>query len=605
MKQHRVLSMLKTFSRGVRVMFALAVVTSALSILLSFLTPQIIRYTVDAVIGSDVETIPVIVSRIMDLLGGREVLRGNLLFCAVGVVACAGLSALMNHFARVSIAKGTEGLIRSLRRALFRHIQYLPFKWHTENQTGDTIQRCTSDVEIIRNFVSAQCIEVVRTIILLTTALILMFSMNTTLALVCMAFIPLIVGYSAFFHTRIHRQFRIADEAEGDLMVKVQENLTGVRVVRAFGRERYELDEFDRKNGIYTDKWIDMGYTLGFFWGVGDAASCLQMLAVICLGAFLAARGEMTLGEMLAFISYTQTLTGPVRSLGRTLSEFSKSTVSAERLCEILDAEPERSSADDLQPDLRTDICFDHVSFSYGGQEVLHDVSFTIKTGQTVGILGATGSGKSTLTYLLNRLYDLPEDGGSITIGGTDIRRIDRAYLRRNVGLVLQEPFLFSKSILENITAATEQNDLGQARRAAQIASVDESILSFRDGYDTIVGERGVTLSGGQKQRIAIARTLMMRCPIMVFDDSTSAVDMETDAQIREALRENTDSATVVLISHRINTLMQADQILVLENGCITQAGTHSELIACEGLYRRVYEMQLGHGTVEGGERDA
>jgi ATP-binding cassette subfamily B protein len=599
MKQHRVGSMLSEFSKGVRGRFVWAIVASTLSIVLSFLTPQIIRFTVDSIIGSDTGSMPTVVVRLISRLGGREALQTHLAVCALGVIVCAALSAVMNHFSRVSIAKGTEGLIRSLRTALFRHIQYLPFQWHTENQTGDTIQRCTSDVEVLRNFISQQLIEVVRTVILLAIALGLMFTMNTTLAVVSLLFIPLIVGYSAFFHTRIHRQFRVADEAEGDLTVKVQENLTGVRVVRAFGRERYELDEFDRKNQTFADKWIDMGYTLGLFWGVGDAASCLQMLTVICLGAFLAARGQMTLGEMLAFISYTQTMASPVRSLGRTLSEFSKATVSAERLCEILDAQPEQPSPEDTKPDLHADIVFDHVSFAYGAHEVLHDVSFTIRAGQTVGILGATGSGKSTLTYLLNRLYELPEGSGHITIGGTDLHKIDRAHLRRNVGLVLQEPFLFSKTILENITVAAPDAALDRARHAAQIAAVDESILSFRDGYDTVVGERGVTLSGGQKQRIAIARTLMMQCPILVFDDSTSAVDMETDAQIREALRENTGNATVVLISHRINTLMQADQILVLEDGRISEAGTHDELVARDGLYRRVYQMQLGQ--TEGG----
>jgi ATP-binding cassette subfamily B protein len=295
---------------------------------------------------------------------------------------------------------------------------------------------------------------------------------------------------------------------------------------------------------------------------------------------------------LVAFISYTTTISWPVRSLGRTLSELSKAGVSIHRLRDILEAPAEYDKPGAITPDLYDDIRFEHVSFKYSEAEVLDDLGFHIPKGTTFGILGATGSGKSTITYLLNRLYELPEDGGAIRIGAADIRDIDRSHLRRGVGLVLQEPFLFSKSVRRNIGISLDRPPLELIRKHAEIAAVDDNIAEFKEGYDTRVGERGVTLSGGQKQRIAIARTLIMDSPIMVFDDSTSSVDMETDARIWQAIRENTTDKTVILISHRISTLMHADNILVLDNGRAAQTGSHEELIATDGIYNRVYQMQ-------------
>ncbi len=591
MKQ-KILPYFWPYTKGLKRFFALAVLAAFFSILFSFLTPQIIRLTVDSVIGEEPFALPGPLMNALEALGGRAALRSHLGLTAAAVLACALSEGLFTLSYRLLISHTTESYMKRLRDAIFRHIQHLPFRWHTQNRTGDIIQRCTSDMDIIRNFVANQMIELIRIVILASTALFLMSRMNGTLTLVALVFIPLIAGYSGIFFSILSKKFRVADESEGDLMVNVQENLTGVRVVRAFGREKQELDRFDQANQKLYDLWVDMGYTMGAYWGIGDLVTGLQVMTVIAVGALLAYRGQLTLGEFLAFVSYNRTLAFPLRRLGRILSDISKTRVSAERLAEIQAAEEERDAPDALAPDLRGDIVFDHVSFAYDGCDVLRDVSFTVPAGSTFGILGGTGSGKSTLCYLLDRLYDLAPDGGRITIGGVDIRDIRRDHLRENIGLVLQEPFLFSKTIAENIAVARPQSNMEQIRHAAAVADVDDSIQGFAHGYDTLVGERGVTLSGGQKQRVAIARTLLCGCPILVFDDSLSAVDLMTDARIRASLREDTGSATVLLISHRINTLMDADRILVLDNGRVAQLGTHEELLAQDGIYRRTYDLQ-------------
>lgn len=592
--KNQLLHMVMRFAKGSKRYFLIAVLSAALGILFSFLMPQIVGFTVDSIIGTKDVAPDGVFGFLYEKLGGRGYLRDNFILCAVAVAVSAAISGLFDYYSRSSTAKGTERFIKKLRDTLYAHVQYLPFSWHMSNQTGDIIQRCTYDVDTAQRFVAQQLIEVVRTLLLVTLALVIMFSMNTIMAIIALCFVPLILGYSMFFYSKIAHKFREADEAEGELLIHVQENLTGVRVVRAFGRERFETDRFDKKNKEYIGKWLSLGGTLGVYWGVGDIVSSTELLLMVTVGSMLAVSGAITLGEFLIFLSYTVTMMWPVRQLGRILSEMSKTGVSLSRIKEILDAPVEEAETEAVVPPLNQDIVFENVSFSYNNQPVLKNLSFTIKKGETFGILGATGSGKSTITYLLNRLYELPNDGGRIMIGGVDIRQIDRKHLRRGVGLVLQEPFLFSKSVFENIDIATRSRDLEFVRQNAGIAAVDESIIDFPHGYDTIVGERGVTLSGGQKQRMAIARTLMLGAPIMVFDDSMSSLDMETDAKIRQSLRENTKDASVVLISHRISTLMQADTILVLENGEIAEMGSHSELLEKGGIYRRVYDLQSG-----------
>lgn len=555
------------------------------------LIPQIVKYTADHILVLD---------GIPDGLNVRQAL----LLAAILVVAAAVLSGIFNYLSKMCLAKGSENFLKSIRDTLYHHTQYLPFSWHVKHQTGEIIQRCTSDVEVIRNFVCRQLPEVFRICFLIILYLGIMFSMNVPITLAAAAFFPVIIGYSAFFHSRIGKRFQDADEAEGALSSTVQENLTGVRVVRAFGREKYEIDRFDQKNNAYSDLWVYLGKLMSVFWASGDLITNLQVLTVMVLGVVFAVEGRITLGEFIAFLSYNASLTWPVRSLGRIISDMSKAGVSMERVAYILEAEEEDATDANNKPALTGDICFRNVSFAYSlDHPILKNINFTIPAGSTFAILGTTGSGKSTMVHLLNRLYDLPEGCGSITIGGTDIRDIDRQYLRQNIGMVLQEPFLFSRTIRENIGITKEQLLDEEIRHAAEIACVDESILHFTDGYDTLVGERGVTLSGGQKQRVAIARMLMKQAPVLVFDDSLSAVDTETDNKIRKELKKEMEKATVIMISHRITSLMQADCIIVMDKGEIQQMGTHDQLIQQDGPYKDIYEIQMNSDIrlMEGG----
>ncbi len=581
------------YLRPVAWLFALGLLMSLFSQVFNALIPQIVRVTVDSVLGTEKPQLPAALAGALPI----EALRADPAMALVWAAGAVVLFAVLRGFAifgqRLFLARGSEGFVKGIRDELFSHIQRLPFAWHTAHQTGEMIQRCTSDVEVVRTFVCTQLVEVIRTVILVAVYLYAMFSMNVKLSLVSLAFIPVVALSSGLFYGRIAARFKVADEAEGELTTMVQENLTGVRVVRAFGRESFELGKFNEKNDRFSELWIKLGRVLAVYWASGTLLTCLQVMVILILGVVEAVRGELTLGGFLAFVSYNSTLAWPVRSLGRVLADMSKAGVSMDRVAYILRAEEERELPGAAEAPMDGDIVFSHVSFGYEGQEVLRDVSFTVPAGSTFAILGGTGSGKSTLVHLLDRLYDLGEGQGEITIGGRDIRLIERGYLRRNIGLVLQEPFLFSRTIRENIAAPRPGAEEAEIRRAAAIACVDEAVSEFPDGYDTLVGERGVTLSGGQKQRVAIARMLISGAPVMVFDDSLSAVDSETDAKIRAALRESLGRATVILISHRITTLMQAERILVLENGQVSDIGTHEELISRPGIYREIYDIQM------------
>ena len=588
------LSMVMYFLKGSIGYFVLFIFFACLVSLLDLINPKIISYTVDTVLGDETGKLPGVIDHMLASLGGEAWLKNNLWAVALAVMVVAVAGALCRYFFQYLNGVGSEKLVHNMRNRLFDHILHLPFSWHSENRTGDIIQRCTSDVETIRMFLSEQLTHLFRVVVLIGMALYFMFNMNVQLSLVVVAFIPLIVGYSLYFHTKIGDQFEKVDIEEGKLSAIAQENLTGVRVVRAFGKEAYERSRFKKQNAYYTDFWVRLMKLMSAFWTSSDLVSYLQLLAVMVYGTVLCVNGEITVGTFIAFNSYTAMLMWPIRSLGRTIANMSKAGISIDRLRYIMNAECEDDHGTVTDVNMHGDIVFDHVSYQYenGSKDILQDVSFTVKGGTTIGILGGTGSGKSTLMYLLDRLYELPYGNGTITIDGVDIRDIPLSYLRENIGMVLQEPYLFSRTLEENIAIAGRNADHSDVLRASAAAALDHAVSHFKDGYQTFVGERGVTLSGGQKQRTAIAQMLVRNAPIMIFDDSLSAVDAETDAKIRNALKQSTGDSTVILIAHRITTLMNADLIVVLEDGKVAEMGNHAQLMERNGIYRKIHDLQ-------------
>ena len=567
------------FLQGSKALFLFCMICATLSAFADTITPQIIRRTVDHL----------------------NTLRDQLGFMALSILAVAVLKVASLYGFRVLNTRGTETMVKTMRDTLFMHIERLPFSWHSEHHTGDIIQRCTSDIETVRNFISEQMTNLIRILILLGLSISFMLSMSPLLTFIAMLPVPFIMWYSLFFHHKFRDGFTQCDENEGKLSALVQENLTGVRVVRAFGREKYERDRFGKQNEYYTSLWVRLGQLMSLFWSTADALAGIQTMLVVIFGVLFCIRGTMTSGSLIAFLSYNGMLIWPVRQLGRMISEMSKAGVSIDRIGEIMEAEEEKDipTAHDVPMD--GDITFSHVSFSYPeAPEILHDISFTVPAGTTLGILGGTGSGKSTLAALLTRLYPLPPSSGKITISDTDIRQISLSCLRRNIGTVLQEPYLFSRTLRENLVIAAEDISEETLTESVRAACLDETIDSFSKGYDTFVGERGVTLSGGQKQRAAIARMLTRQTPIMIFDDSLSAVDAETDARIRNALEQRFGSATILLISHRITTLSKAAQVLVLDHGRVAQLGPPDELAKIPGLYRQILSIQSPMGIPEG-----
>ena len=575
------------FLKGSVLLFVSVVVFSFLVTLTNVIVPKIIGFTIDCVLRD--LPVPEKYKGLVALAGGVEYLKANIWVIAVIITAIAALT-LVFHYCRMYFNTwANQSLMQRMRNGLFTHIQRLPLEWHNSHNTGDIIQRCTSDADTISNFVSNQILSLFRIVLLLVISVTFMFITDARLAAVALAFVPLLTGYSLFFYFKAGKRFKKCDEEEGVLSTLAQENLTGVRVVRAFGRERYERDKFEKQNTYYTGLWVRLEKFMALYWASSDLIAALQLMLIVVLGSVFCVRGHLTLGSLVEFIAYNTMMIGPVRQLGRIISNLSKAGVALGRIGEIMNAEEEDYGAD--EGGLSGAIAFENVSFGYeAGKPVLKNISFTVPQGTTLGIIGGTGSGKSTVARLLDRLYEA--DSGEIYIGERRLRDIPRATLRKYIGLVLQEGYVYSRTVGENIAIACDSAAIADIKNAAAAACVDGNIEGFANGYDTIVGERGVTLSGGQKQRVCIARTLMRKTPYIILDDSLSAVDSDTDAAIRASLAKSFKDCTAIIISHRITTVMHADNIIVMDGGRIAESGTHAQLLRKNGIYKRICDLQ-------------
>ena len=575
------------FLKGSVLLFVSVVVFSFLVTLTNVIVPKIIGFTIDCVLRD--LPVPEKYKGLVALAGGVEYLKANIWVIAVIITAIAALT-LVFHYCRMYFNTwANQSLMQRMRNGLFTHIQRLPLEWHNSHNTGDIIQRCTSDADTISNFVSNQILSLFRIVLLLVISVTFMFITDARLAAVALAFVPLLTGYSLFFYFKAGKRFKKCDEEEGVLSTLAQENLTGVRVVRAFGRERYERDKFEKQNTYYTGLWVRLEKFMALYWASSDLIAALQLMLIVVLGSVFCVRGHLTLGSLVEFIAYNTMMIGPVRQLGRIISNLSKAGVALGRIGEIMNAEEEDYGAD--EGGLSGAIAFENVSFGYeAGKPVLKNISFTVPQGTTLGIIGGTGSGKSTVARLLDRLYEA--DSGEIYIGERRVRDMPRATLRKYIGLVLQEGYVYSRTVGENIAIACDSAAIADIKNAAAAACVDGNIEGFANGYDTIVGERGVTLSGGQKQRVCIARTLMRKTPYIILDDSLSAVDSDTDAAIRASLAKSFKDCTAIIISHRITTVMHADNIIVMDGGRIAESGTHAQLLRKNGIYKRICDLQ-------------
>lgn len=577
--------------KGNKLLYIAAIASIAMSTFLAMLEPMVIKTTIDSIIVNTPLNVSPFIEKLIKLFGGKGVVSRNLWICSLFLITLTVIRGIFLFLRGKLAAKAAENIAKNIRVKLYDHIQNLPYGYHVNSESGDLIQRCTSDVDTIRRFFAVQLVDIGRAVFIVTFALIMMLSLNKKMTVIAMVIVPFIFIFSYVFFKKIKHNFEKSDTQEGVLTSVLQENLSGVRVVKAFGRQNFEIEKYEKQNKRYRDLNFNLIKLLSNYWSISDLLCMTQIGLVLIAGIYYANKGEISLGTLVVFNTYEGMLLWPVRQLGRILSDMGKMTVSLKRITNILETPVEQEYGKALKPDIKGEVTFENVSFKYDKDtKILRNLSFSVKKGETIAIVGPTGSGKSSLVHLLLRLYDY--DSGSIKIDGIELKDIERKWVRNNIGIVLQEPFLYARTIKENIMISKLDSSDREIESAATSAAVHEVISSFEKGYDTVVGEKGVTLSGGQRQRVAIARTLIKDMPILIFDDSLSAVDARTDRVIREELKKKSKDNTTFIISHRISTVMDADKIIVLNQGKIEGMGNHKDLISKDGIYKRIWDIQ-------------
>ncbi len=568
--------------------FILSIILLFLITYLRSIVPLFSQHIIDSILKGKESELPAFILR---LVNGDSV-KEKLLLTALMLIAIETIRALFIFLRRTCTGIFSESLTYSLRNKLYKKYLTLSYDFHKKAETGDLIQRATSDIDTYRNFISDQVIEVIRLVFTISFSVYQMSRLNLTLMWISLASSPIIFLTAFIYFTKVKKLFEQVENDESKMTTDVQESISGIRVVKAFANEKYEVDKFEKLSRKYTNSSYKVTVLMALFWGITDGLIFIQYMVTACIGITFAVNGIIEIGMYSSILMYVGQIVWPMRNLGRIIGDFGKATVSVSRIDEILSKKDEFVLSGSEKPEITGNVSFNDVYFKFNDSNVnqIDGISFNVKRGETIAIVGKTGSGKSTLMNLLIRLMDL--DNGEILLDNTDVRTIDKHYLRENIGIVSQEPFLFSKTIESNIGITLD--DLNEERiiNAAKIANVHNDIIGFEKGYKTIVGEKGVTLSGGQKQRVAIARTLVEQKPILIFDDSLSAVDTMTDVEIRKALNKYYQNSTVFIITHRILTAMEADRIIVLDNGKIVEEGTHQELLNKEGLYKTLYNIQ-------------
>jgi ATP-binding cassette, subfamily B, bacterial len=596
---------------GQRLRYGAAVFAIVLATFFAFIVPLVGRATIDGAIGQSADHAAEQTAHdesstniITDALGGGEHLASHLWIAALVMLGLTALSGTFTYFKGRWSAMACENICRNLRDRLYDHLQHLPSRYHDKADTGDLVQRCTSDVETLRLFLAVQIVEIGNAMIILAICIPIMLMLDVSMTLVSFTFIPLILLFAIVFFVKVKNRFRDVDEAEARMTTVLQENLTGIRVVRAFARQAYERDKFAGPNGDYRNRAFRLIYLLAWYWTISDVFCLTQMALSLGIGAYWVSTGDLSIGTLYAFLVYVHMMLWPVRQMGRILTDMGKAVVALGRMEEILDqAEEQNVPANSDHANTPTlapapapapfigDITFRDITFGYDeSAPVVSDINIEVKAGQTLALLGPSGSGKTTLVQLLLRLYDIEQ--GRIELDGKDLATLPRKHVRSQIGVVLQEPFLFSASLGDNIRRGHTQARDREITAAAEAACIHETISSMQSGYETVIGERGVNLSGGQRQRIAIARALVRDPAILILDDALSAVDSQTESMILDAIRKRHGKKTTLVIAHRLSSLIHADQIVVLERGHITQQGKHKDLINQPGLYQRLWQVQ-------------
>ncbi len=554
--------------------------------------PQFIRYVVDFILKGSSEGSTTLPSFLIEFYKIFENQLTQILIVGITLVlyqAFRGLLMFMNGYFRGKVA---ENIAYDMRTKLFSHIQNLSYSYHNNVDTGDLIQRCTSDVETVKSFLSAQLPQLMFIIASIVSGAFQLYLINSKLMFVSIIVMPITLTASIIYFSYTKKKFEEIEEVEASMTSVLQENINGVRVVKAFANEPYEIEKFHKESYKFKRESQKLNNLIALYWGSSDFITVLQYVITLGVAITIVQSGAISEGDVIAALMYIGMLVWPVRGLGRIIGDFGKATVASSRIQEILDIEDDYVNDGHLTPEIKGNIEFNNVSFKFNdtNQEVLKDITFKIKAGETVAIVGKTGSGKSTVVNLLVRMLEV--SNGNIFIDGVDIKDIKKSWIRENIGIILQDPFLYATTIYENIKIGLDDVNEEEVYEAAKIAAIHDDIMQFEEGYNTLVGEKGVTLSGGQKQRIAIARMLLLNKPVIIFDDSLSAVDTSTDLAIRRALGNNSLNLTSIIITHRITTAKEADKIIVLEDGVVAAVGTHDELSKQEGLYKQLWDIQ-------------